>query len=75
MQPKTKQNKIVHFYFVIFVHLIIDIYKSVCFAVILPVMRHKVITNSTSKRVQEIELFFYSSYMQLRQSYLLCNNR
>ena len=26
MQPKTKQNKIVHFYFVIFVHLIIDIY-------------------------------------------------
>lgn len=32
--------------------------KSVCFAVILPVMRHKVITNSTSKRVQEIELFF-----------------
>ena len=29
MQPKTKQNKIVHFYFVIFVHLIIDIYTSV----------------------------------------------
>lgn len=27
MQPKTKQNKIVHFYFVIFVHLIIDIYN------------------------------------------------